>query len=127
MILTYFNLCSNSPVTVVSTDLGTAEVTRLQSLVSAKDAEIEQLRAEIEGLRACMPTTTDAVRSPTSVEAIVSTYNTTTIDNLACSDSSQTIQTLISTAGDETSQYLETRQRVKARILSAWTSAGFDK
>ena len=93
---------SNSPVTVVSTDLGTAEVTRLQSLVSAKDAEIEQLRAEIEGLRACMPTTANSVPTPcTSVETFVSNYNTTAVDILANTHSSQTMQTMTSTAGDK--------------------------
>ena len=98
------------------------------SLVSAKDAEIEQLRAEIERLRACMPTTADAVPTPcTSVETFVSNYNTTTVDNLANAHSSQSMPTLTSTAGHVTSQYLDIEQLIKARILSAWTAAGFHK
>jgi hypothetical protein len=103
---------TKSVVTCVSADLSTAEMTRLQSLVSAKDAEIEQLRAENERLRAGLPTTAHTVPTPcTSVETLVSTCNTTT-DNLASAGSSQ---------------YLETQQRIKARILSAWTAAGFNK
>ena len=111
-----YNECeSNFPVTKsvvtgVSADLSTAEMTRLQSLVSAKDAEIEQLRAENERLRAGLPTTATVPTLCTSVETLVSTCNTTT-DNLA-------------SAG--CSQYLESRQLMIDRILSAWTAAGLD-
>ena len=129
-----FHTCeSNSSVaetaTGASIDPSTAEVTRLQSLVSAKDTENEQLRAEIERLRALLPTTTDAATAvPTpcaSVEAIVSTYSTSTLDNLASARSSQSMPSVI--ASDAISQYLDSRQRVKDRILSAWTAAGLDK
>ena len=127
----YDNLFSTADATDASIDPSTAEVTRLQSLVSAKDTENEQLRAENERLRASLPTTADAATAvPTpcaSVEALVSTYNTSTVDNLASAHSSQSMTSVTATAGDTISQYLENRQRVKDRILSAWTAAGLDK
>jgi len=119
---------SNSSVaetaTGASIDPSTAEVTRLQ-------AENEQLRAEIERLRALLPTTADAATAvPTpcaSVEALVSTYNTSTVDNLASAHSSQSRPSETVTAGDADSQYSENRHnRIKDRILSARTAAGSD-
>ena len=125
------NSSAAETATGASIDPSTAEVTRLQSLVSAKDSENEQLRAENERLRASLPTTADAATAvPTpcaSVEALVSTYNTSTVDNLVSAHSSQSMPLVTATAGDAISQYLETRQRVKDRILSAWTAAGLDK
>ena len=117
-----FHMCeSNSSAaetaTGASIDPSTAEVTRLQSLVSAKDTENEQLRAENERLRALLPTTADAdaataVPTPcASVEALVSTYNTSTVDNLASAHSSQSTPSVTATtAGDGAiSQYLQTQ------------------
>ena len=148
-----FNTCeSNSSVAETAStgaciDPNTAEVTRLLSLVSGKDAEIEQLTAKLslvsskdaemeqliaenERLRAYLPTTADAdtaVPTPsTSVEALVSTDNTSTVDNLAYAHSSQVVPSENAVAGHANSQYLETQQRIKARILSKW-NASFDK
>ena len=131
-----FHTCeSNSSVaetaTGASIDPSTAEVTRLQSLVSAKDTENEQLRAENERLRALLPTTADAATAvPTpcaSVEALVSTYNTSTVDNLASAHSSQSMPSVTPTSGDAISQYLQTRQILIDRVLSPWTITGLNK
>ena len=149
-----FNTCeSNSSVAETAStgaciDPNTAEVTRLLSLVSGKDAEIEQLTAKLslvsskdaemeqliaenERLRAYLPTTADAdaaVPTPsTSVEALVSTDNTSTVDNWAYAHSSQVVSSETAVAGHATSQYSDIEKLMQNRILSAWSAAGYGK
>ena len=92
--------------TGTSIDPSTAEVTRLQSLVSAQYTENQQLRAEIERL--------GALHIPMSY---------------IHAHTSQSMPSVTATAreSDAISRYLQSRQLTIDRILSTWKEAGFDK